>query len=47
MHGGFADGAYSTYAGSAALRTVGYANPTLTIVALALRLADHRHTLSR
>jgi choline dehydrogenase-like flavoprotein len=28
-------------AGSSVFRTAGYANPTLTIVALAHRLADH------
>lgn len=28
-------------AGSAVFPTIGYANPTLTIVALALRLTDH------
>ena len=34
-------------AGSAVFPTGGYANPTLTIVALALRLADHLKTISR
>ena len=34
-------------AGSAVFPTGGYANPTLTIVALALRLADHLETISR
>ena len=33
-------------AGSAVFPTGGYANPTLTIVALALRLADHLKTVS-
>lgn len=32
-------------AGSSVFPTIGYANPTLTIVALALRLADHFRTL--
>ena len=31
-------------AGSSVFTTAGWANPTLTIVALALRLADHLHT---
>ena len=30
-------------AGSSVFPTVGYANPTLTIVALAVRLAEHLH----
>ncbi len=34
-------------AGSSVFPTSGYANPTLTIVALALRLADHLKTVSR
>jgi len=33
-------------AGSSVFPTVGYANPTLTIVTLAIRLADHMKTLS-
>ena len=32
-------------ASSSVFPTVGYSNPTLTIVALALRLADHLKTL--
>ena len=32
--------------GSSVFPTVGYANPTLTIIALALRLADHLKGLS-
>jgi choline dehydrogenase-like flavoprotein len=32
-------------AGSSVFPTSGYANPTLTIVALSLRLADHVKTL--
>ena len=31
-------------AGSVVFPTAGYANPTLTIIALALRLADHLET---
>jgi len=34
-------------AGSAVFPTSGYANPTLTIVALALKLADHLHEILR
>ena len=34
-------------AGSSTFPTVGYANPTLTIVALAIRLADHLRRISR
>ena len=34
-------------AGSAVFPTGGYANPTLTIVALALRLADHLKAVAR
>jgi choline dehydrogenase-like flavoprotein len=34
-------------AGSSIFPTAGYVNPTLTIVALALRLADHLKTLGR
>ena len=30
-------------AGSSVFPTSGYSNPTLTIIALALRLADHLH----
>jgi choline dehydrogenase-like flavoprotein len=29
--------------GSSVFPTIGYANPTLTIVALAIRLAEHLH----
>jgi choline dehydrogenase-like flavoprotein len=32
-------------AGSSVFPTSGYANPTLTVVALAIRLADHLRTL--
>jgi choline dehydrogenase-like flavoprotein len=34
-------------AGSSVYPTAGYANPTLTIVALALRLADHLKAVLR
>jgi choline dehydrogenase-like flavoprotein len=34
-------------AGSSVFPTIGYANPTLTIVALAVRLADHIKKLMR